>query len=177
MFPSTDDPGNTDRTFLEPSCGHGNFLVEILRRKLSHVTSRRYGRGERFEHRVLRCLASTYGIDVSDDNVRETRGRLRALISEHVARELDPDEPTTDFGAAVSAILETNVVSADTLAHASDIELVHYRPGSGGTFVREWSHPLSPTADEPNLFSFEARRDAVPVHYSELASLRQEPAA
>ena len=44
------------------------------------MTPRRYGRGERFEHRVLRCLASIYGIDISDDNVREARERMRTVI-------------------------------------------------------------------------------------------------
>lgn len=29
MFPSAADPGNTDRTFLEPACGSGNFLVGL----------------------------------------------------------------------------------------------------------------------------------------------------
>jgi hypothetical protein len=58
MFPSQDDPGNTDRTFLEPASGHGNFLEEILLRKLAFVTVSRYGRGERYEHRILRCLSS-----------------------------------------------------------------------------------------------------------------------
>src|SRR4051794_35853101 len=75
-FPTSTNPGNTDSTFLEPACGHGNFLVEILRRKLQFVTPRRYGRGERFEYRALRCLASIYGIDVSEDNVLESRARL-----------------------------------------------------------------------------------------------------
>ena len=72
MFPSATDPGNTDRTFLEPACGHGNFLVEILRRKLEYVTPRRYGRGERFEHRVLRCLAS----DLRNRHQRRQRSRV-----------------------------------------------------------------------------------------------------
>ena len=36
MFPSETGPGNTDRTFLEPACGHGNFLVAILDRKLRY---------------------------------------------------------------------------------------------------------------------------------------------
>jgi hypothetical protein len=46
MFPSAADTDNTDRAFLEPACGDGNFLVEILRRKLRYVTPRRCGRGE-----------------------------------------------------------------------------------------------------------------------------------
>ena len=169
MFPNAEDPGNTDRLFLEPACGHGNFVVEILRRKLAYVTPRRYGRGERFEHRMLRCLASIYGIDISDDNVRETRGRMRMLIAEHLERHLGADEPTGGFSDAATAILETNILRADMLSEAAEIELVEYRPGSAGTFIRKWSCPLSPAANEPNLFSLEVRCDNVPVHYSELA--------
>jgi hypothetical protein len=167
MFPSAGDPGNTDRTFLEPACGHGNFLVEILRRKLEFVTPRRYGRGERFEHRALRCLASVYGIDINGDNVRESRERMRSAIGAHVEGHLGVDGPTAGFGDAVEAILATNVICADTLAEAAEIELVKYRHGSGGTFTREWGC-LDPVADEPNLLSLPPRCDEAPIHYSEL---------
>jgi hypothetical protein len=175
MFPDTRNPGNTDRTFLEPACGHGNFLVEILRRKLKFVTSRRYGRGERFEHRALRCLSSIYGIDICDDNVRESRERMRSAISTHVEGQLDADGPTPGFAAAIEAILATNVICGDSLAEAVEIELVEYRPAGEGTFTRVWSRPLDPVAGEPNLFSAPPRCDEVPVHYSELAH-RTEPA-
>jgi len=176
MFPSALDLGNTDRTFLEPACGHGNFLVEILRRKLAYVTRRRYGRGERFEHRVLRCLASTYGIDICEENVGEARERMRAVVEAHVQEQLS-DEATVGFVAAVEAILVTNVICADTLADVAEIELVEYKPGGGGTFIREWSRPLDVDVDTPNLFSLPPRRDEVPVHYSELARQTEASAA
>lgn len=169
MFPDESDPGNTDRKFFEPGCGSGNFLVEILRRKLSHVTPSRYGRGERFEHRVLRCISSTYGIDICVDNVEESRERMRALVDEHLAKHAGPNGPTPAFRGAVKAILATNVVRADMLADGAEIELIEYRPGSNCTFVREWSRPIDPNANELNLFAFVPRGDEIPVHYSELA--------
>ncbi len=168
MLPSETEPGNTDRTFLEPACGHGNFLVAILARKLSFVTPRRYGRGQRFKHRVLRCLASIYGIDISADNVAEARKRMRTTAAQH-SEAHEATETTSGFHEAFDAILETNVIHADTLADAAEIELVAYEPGANGTFVREWSRPLDPAASEPNLFTLAPRRDEVPVHYSELA--------
>jgi SAM-dependent methyltransferase len=168
MFPSARDPGNTDRTFLEPACGHGNFLVAILCRKLRYVTPQSYGRSERFEHRILRCLVSVYGIDICDENIRESRERIRALIGGHVEEQLG-DEPASSFADAVEAILATNIICADSLAEAAEIELVEYKPDTGGTFIREWSRPLDPVANEPNLFSLPPRRDEVPVHYSELS--------
>jgi hypothetical protein len=170
MFPSEDDPGNTDRMFLEPACGSGNFLIEILRRKLRFVTPQRYGRGERFEHRILRCLSSIYGIDICSENVEEARERMRTIIAAHLGRYRDGTDPTPGFRDAVGAILATNIIRADTLADAAEIELVEYVPGGGGTFVREWSRPLDPTTTEPNLFSLiDVRRDELPVHYSDLA--------
>lgn len=74
MLPNSDDPTNTDRKFLEPACGSGNFLEEILVRKLRYVTAERYGRGARYEHRILRALASIYGIDIDQSNV-DTKDR------------------------------------------------------------------------------------------------------
>lgn len=167
MFPSARDPGNTDRTFLEPACGHGNFLDEILRRKLAFVTPQRYGRGERFEHRALRCLASVYGIDICDDNVRESRERMRAVIGAHVEEHLGTDGSTAGLAGAVEAILATNIICADTLAEATEIELVDYRSGSDRTFTRKWER-IDPVADQPNLFSLPPRCDEVPIHYSDL---------
>lgn len=173
MFPSADDPGNTDRAFLEPACGSGNFLVEILARKLAYVTPCRFGRGEPFEHRVLRCLASIYGIDICEENVANARERMSNLIYAHIELHLGDDTPTPGFASAVETILATNIIRADTLADAAEIELIEYASATDGAFIRNWSHPLDPAADEQTLFSLtEPRRDAVPVHYSELACQR-----
>lgn len=167
MFPSARDPGNVDRTFLEPACGHGNFLVEILRRKLKYVTPRRYGHGERFEHRILRCLASIYGIDISDENIRESRERMRSVIRAHTETHLGADRPTSGFSDAVEAVLGTNIIRGDSRTDAAEIELVEYRPGAGVTFIREWSR-LDSNASQPSLFSPCRRRDEAPIHYSQL---------
>ena len=58
---------NIDTTFLEPACGTGNFLVEILERKFKLCQSWEDG---------LRALKSIYGMDIQADNVEEAKGRL-----------------------------------------------------------------------------------------------------
>ena len=171
MFPSAEDPDRHDRTFLEPACGHGNFLVEILRRKLRTVTPTRYGAGDEYEHRVLRCLASIYGIDIDQENVLDSRHRMNTVIAAHVG---DPEARSVGFWSAVESILGTNIIRADTLADAQKIELVSYRPGKDCTFIREWSTLEEPEPDSQlDLFDVshgEPQRDAVPVHYTELAA-------
>jgi len=52
------------KTFLEPSCGDGNFLSEVLIRKLEN--------GSTFEQ----ALSTIYGVDLMQDNVDLCRERL-----------------------------------------------------------------------------------------------------
>lgn len=59
--------------FLDPSCGIGNFLVEVLRRKLSHSTS---------IDDSIKALRSIYGVEIMADNVEECRNRLYNLFLE-----------------------------------------------------------------------------------------------
>lgn len=161
MFPSEANLGNTDRTFLEPSCGSGNFLVEILRRKLVYVTTHRYGGGERFEFRVLRCLASIYGVDICRENVATSRDRLRATVSRH----MNGFTPSAGFSDAVEVVLGTNVIRADMLTEAGQVEVVEYVPVKGFAFRRVW-FPLE--SGEPDLFTPPPVRDGEPVHYAKL---------
>lgn len=62
--------------FLEPACGIGNFLTEILERKLS-IVENRYKRNQlEFERYSVLAVSSVYGIDILEDNVIECRNRL-----------------------------------------------------------------------------------------------------
>lgn len=56
------------KTFLDPACGDGNFLVQVLMRKLM--------RG----HNPLKALQSVYGVDIMRDNIQECRLRLLKCI-------------------------------------------------------------------------------------------------
>lgn len=63
-------------TFLEPACGHGNFLVAILDRKLAAVTDAAHAGtlpagsdNNALQFHALEALASIYGVDISVDNV------------------------------------------------------------------------------------------------------------
>jgi hypothetical protein len=65
-----------DSRFLEPACGTGNFLAEILERKLRVVESR-YGQNPlHYERNAVLAISSIYGIDILEDNVMKCRKRL-----------------------------------------------------------------------------------------------------
>ena len=65
-----------DSRFLEPACGDGNFLAEVLRRKLNVVTVTRKRSIYDWERYSLLALGSLYGIDILEDNCIECRKRL-----------------------------------------------------------------------------------------------------
>ena len=62
--------------FLEPACGNGNFLAEVLRRKLE-VVDRKYKKlPADWEKFSIVALSSLYGVDILSDNVEECQERL-----------------------------------------------------------------------------------------------------
>jgi type I restriction-modification system DNA methylase subunit len=65
-----------DSRFLEPACGTGNFLIEILKRKLKIVKNKYKKSQFDYEHYAIIAVSSIYGIDILQDNAEECRQRL-----------------------------------------------------------------------------------------------------
>ena len=109
-----DETEKITSTFLEPACGNGNFLVEILRRKLSSV-ARIYGHdaGEYVVH-MLEAVTSIYGVDIQADNVRESRERLMNMCSMEFSGSYGTD---LSDGAvrALECIMRRNIICGNTL--------------------------------------------------------------
>lgn len=180
MFPSEDRPRDIGRTFLEPACGAGNFLVAILDRKLAYVKfGGLYKSVATFEAAVLKAVSSIYGIDIDIENVDQSRGFLKADIAHHMNLHLNTVPVSNGFWSAVDAILETNIIRADTLKDAQAIRLVEYHwQRKAGFVVREWSYLEQPDS-QLDLFAEPADahiRDEVAIHYS-LLGANPEPVA
>ena len=66
-----DETENIDATFLEPACGDGNFLDEVLRRKLT-VCRKRYGRSSTdYEKFSFLACTTLYGVDIMANKVTQ----------------------------------------------------------------------------------------------------------
>lgn len=99
-----------DSRFLEPACGSGNFLMQILRRKLAAVEIK-YGKSD-FEkrHYALFGLMCVYGVELLPDNIVECRGNLLEIFAEYLG--LDAAD---DLYRAASFVLAQNLVHGDAL--------------------------------------------------------------
>ena len=65
-----------DSRFFEPACGDGNFLIDVLRRKLKIVKERYSKNQSDFEKYSFLAVSSIYGVDILEDNVEACRLRL-----------------------------------------------------------------------------------------------------
>lgn len=106
--------------YLEPACGNGNFLVEILRRKLSTVTQR-FKKQQDFEFYTIKALSNIYGIDVCDENIKEAQTRLHAIVLEHYSFWQNTKKPNSGFYKSVDFVLSRNIQVGDTLNLANNI--------------------------------------------------------
>lgn len=104
-----------DSRFLEPACGDGNFLAEILSRKLD-VVQRKY-KNNQFEYERYGFLAigSIYGIDILQDNVKSCRERL-FLIFLHQYRKLFGEEINEQYLESIKYVLFRNIIWGDALS-------------------------------------------------------------
>ncbi|MGN1038785.1 MAG: hypothetical protein ACI4P0_05265, partial [Mailhella sp.] len=100
--------------FLEPACGNGNFLAEVLSRKLA-VVEKRYGQSPvEYERYSLLAVSSLYGVEILPDNAAECRQRLFALWQEHYAGALKKSPPE-DVSESIRFILSRNILCGDAL--------------------------------------------------------------
>ena len=109
-----DETERIDSRFLEPACGDGNFLVEILTRKLE-VVKRKYKKSTLdYEKNAVLAISSVYGVDIMQDNVVACRDRLFKLWDKEYKAvcKKDCNDQTRE---AVKFILTKNIVCGNAL--------------------------------------------------------------
>jgi len=118
--------------FLEPACGTGNFLTEILQRKLRIVESRYRKSQLEYERNTVLAVSSIYGIDILEDNVLECRKRLFDIF-DHKYTSLFKEAAKDECRNAVKYIVELNIIWGNAL----DLKTVGENPQP--IVFSEWS--------------------------------------
>lgn len=95
-------PMTIEMTFLEPSCGNGNFVVEILKRKFDLCKKKAD---------YIAALESVVAIDIMADNIEECKKRVKELYHSYNQKE------NIDF------ILDTQIFQGNSLAIMKLLEI------------------------------------------------------
>ena len=103
-----------DSRFLEPACGDGNFLAELLRRKQAAVKARYKKSPADFEKYAVVAATSIYGVDILQDNVQACRVRLFDIWDGEYTENCK-DECREDCRDAVRYILTRNMLCGNAL--------------------------------------------------------------
>lgn len=109
-----DETERIDSRFLEPTCGDGNFLAEILTRKLA-VVKRKYSKSHiDYEKNAVLAASSIYGVDILLDNVEACRARMFAIWDKEYKTvcKKDCNDQTRE---AVKFIFLRNIVCGNAL--------------------------------------------------------------
>ena len=114
-----DETERIESRFLEPACGNGNFLAEILNRKLD-VVSKQYSKSPvDWEKYSIVAVSSIYGIDVMADNAQSCRERLYEIWNENYENLCEKkllDEQKTETRQSARFILNRNIVCGNALS-------------------------------------------------------------
>ena len=103
-----------DSRFLEPACGNGNFLAEVLRRKLN-VVDQRYSKSQiEWERYAVIAVSSIYGVDILEDNAQECRERLFNIFEERYTT-LIKDKCKDECRRSIKFLFGRNILWGDAL--------------------------------------------------------------
>lgn len=114
--------------YLEPACGNGNFLIEILRRKLKRINEK-YDTATLnvYEFYVARALITIYGIDICPTNVEEARYRLFTEIKSNFDTHRGSFIYSKGYLPLIWYILEKNIVVGDSINTPEKIEFTDFK--------------------------------------------------
>lgn len=114
-----DETDRIDSRFLEPACGDGNFLAEILERKLQVVTRVYSKKPNDWEKYSVVAVSSIYGIDIMADNAASCRNRLFEIwhkqYEEVCNKKISPTQKE-ETKKTIKYILERNILRGNALS-------------------------------------------------------------
>ena len=172
-----DESFRLDSRFLEPACGDGNFLIEILRRKLSLLKDIKSP--TEWEFQSLIAVGSCYGIELLEDNAEACRLRLFTEVRKQVGKKYC----TQGYEESLRYMLRKNIVCGDALtyrtADGKPITFCEWTPIAGSMqfsrrdfqfdFLVNQTHQYSLFDEQGEAQSFdEPVRSYPPLHYTQL---------
>jgi hypothetical protein len=147
-----------DSRFLEPACGNGNFLAEVLRRKLK-VVDERYGNNQMdWERYAVIAVSSIYGVDILEDNAKECRERLYIIFDDFYTA-LFMDKCKEECRRSIRFLFDRNILWGDALDFTNKddyrINLIKGKTFSGyhilAYFYVSWSLAIPELVSQLNL--------------------------
>lgn len=114
-------------TYLEPSCGDGQFLIRILAQKMERIP--KDATVEEKKLLLVKALCSIYGVDIQEEHVESARNRMLDVAIGKPVETFDLNDKDNviqiDLGIEIDCrykrvlknILKNNIIEGNTLAN------------------------------------------------------------
>ena len=103
-----------DSRFLEPACGDGNFISEILQRKINSNINKNKKNRSIFDANMIICFGSIYGIDLLIDNIEIAKERLINVFFDNYQINIG-NKPSDDLVNSIKYVMNKNIIHGDAL--------------------------------------------------------------
>jgi hypothetical protein len=124
---------NYKSRYFEPGCGDGNFLTEILSRKLEMISNHQDFKDnikqnyiEIPELKIIIAVASIYGVDIDKENIINSQQRIKNIVFNFYKKKFKTDVIPEYFEKIITKIISSNIVVGDLLNGIGKIEVIEY---------------------------------------------------
>lgn len=144
------EQGTTDKiltaTFLEPSCGSGNFLIEILRRKLALLQETKKEKAN-YDFYLVLVMSSLYGVELLQDNAEECRERLFVEVQKSYPKKFITQEELHDrLIKSIRFVISQNIICGNALDYTT--------PSGDPIIFTHWAGSLETREITMNYFDY-----------------------
>lgn len=116
---------NNNSTFLEPSCGNGNFIEAIILKKIKNLNINK--NQQQLEFDILNAVCHIYGIDICFENIKTCKNRIFKLIKKYFYDIYNHLIPTEKFLTTLEYIIDLNYICNDTLKNSENICFIKWK--------------------------------------------------
>ncbi len=124
---------NYKSRFFEPGCGDGNFLTNILSRKLQMISSHQDFKDnikqnyvEIPEFKMIISLASIYGVDIDKKNIINSQQRMKNIVLNFYKKKFKTKIIPEYFEKIIAKIISNNILVGDLLNGIEEIKVIEY---------------------------------------------------
>ena len=124
---------NYKSRFFEPGCGDGNFLTEILLRKLEMLSKHQDFKDnikqnyiEIPEFKIIITVASIYGVDIDSENITKSQKRMKKIVIDFYKKKLKTKIVPEYFENIITKVISKNIIVGDLLNGTEEIEVIEY---------------------------------------------------
>ncbi len=163
--------------FFEPACGHGNFAVAIVERRINALVTKyvKAGIDQPVLHAVANTIHTLWAVDICPVNVHLTRKRIADIVVRRLqTTDFEIHRPElTDYIIHALCTLIWQIHENETLSALSDQSTAQARASQtniGGSWIKANGHkPIDFDLNWCEFYERTTARNTVPLLYEKTA--------